>query len=202
MQSEEVNHTMASAVPKPSLHFDSAKQWRRWLEANGAKATEVWLEIRKKRSERPGIFYEDAVNEALCFGWIDGKMKRVNKDMYVLRFSPRRKNSMWSRANRLRAERLIAAGKMENLGFVTIERACANGRWSSAYSSRERPDIPADLGRALSGCPLAQRNFAAMSNSHQLMYVSWILEAKKPQTRERRIAEVLGRARENRKPGQ
>lgn len=193
---------MATPRANPSLHVESAEQFRRWLVKNGRKVSEIWLEIRKKQSEQPGIFYEEAVDEALCFGWIDGKMKSVNEDMFVLRFSPRRKNSVWSKSNRERAERLIAAGRMEKQGFEAIEQARANGRWSSAYSSREKPDVPVDLEQALARSPLAQRNFQGMSNSHRLMYVRWVLEAKRPQTRERRIAEVLRRAKQNRRPGQ
>jgi uncharacterized protein YdeI (YjbR/CyaY-like superfamily) len=130
------------------------------LKNNCVTSTEIWLGIRKKGARRPGIGYEDAVREALCFGWIDGKMKSVNEELYVLRFSPRRKNSVWSRANRRRAEELIEAGKMEQPGFE------------------------------------------AMSNSHRLMYVRWVLEARRPQTRERRIAEVLRRAERNLRPGE
>ena len=193
---------MAVPLTESSLHFESAGQWRRWLAANSQNASKAWLEIRRKQSDRPGIFYEDALGEALCFGWIDGKMKSVNRDMYVLRFSPRRKNSVWSRNNRERAEQLIAAGKMERQGYEAIRQARANGRWSSAYSSQHKPDVPQDLEKALSGSSLARANFSAMSNSHQLMYVRWVLEAKRTGTRERRIAEVVRRAEQNRRPGQ
>ena len=193
---------MAALPPNPSLHVDSAEQWRCWLTENCEKAPGIWLEIRRKQSRRPGIYYEEAVSEALCFGWIDGKMKSVDEDMYLLRFSPRRKNSIWSKANRERAERLIAAGRMEKRGHEAIEQARANGRWTSAYSSREKPAIPEDLIQALSRSPLARRNFQGMSNSHQLMYVHWVLKAKRPQTRQRRIAELIKRAEQNRRPGQ
>ena len=193
---------MAALPPNPSLHVESAEQWRCWLTENCEKAPKIWLEIRRKQSRRPGIYYEEAVSEALCFGWIDGKMKSVDEDMYLLRFSPRRKNSIWSKANRERTERLIAAGRMEKRGHEAIEQARANGRWTSAYSSREKPAVPEDLIQALSRSPLARRNFQGMSNSHQLMYVHWVLEAKRPQTRQRRIAELIKRAEQNRRPGQ
>jgi uncharacterized protein YdeI (YjbR/CyaY-like superfamily) len=141
------------------------------------------------------------VTEALCFGWIDGKMKSVDEHSYILRFTPRRKNSLWSKLNRERAEELIAEGRMQKQGFEAIELARANGRWSSAYSSKEKPSPPSDLVYALSRNPRAERNFLAMSNSAQLMYVRWVLEAKRLQTRERRIAEVVRRVEQNRRPG-
>lgn len=193
---------MAALPPHPSLHAESAQYWRRWLAEHCDKTPEIWLLIRKKKSRKPGVYYEQAVEEAVCFGWIDGKMKSVDDDMYLLRFSPRRKNSVWSRSNRERAEKLTAAGKMKWKGLESIEQARANGRWASAYSSMEAPDVPADLLRALARNPLAQRHFQGMSNSHRLMYVRWVLEAKRPQTRERRIAAVCMRAEQNRPPGQ
>jgi uncharacterized protein YdeI (YjbR/CyaY-like superfamily) len=193
---------MAALPPKPFLDVDSATRWRCWLKNNCVTSTEIWLGIRKKGARCPGIDYEDAVREALCFGWIDGKMKSVNEDLYVLRFSPRRRNSVWSRVNRVRAEKLIEAGKMEQPGFEAIEQARANGQWENAYSSREPPDVPSDLQQALARSPEARKNFEAMSNSHRLMYTRWVLEAKRPQTRERRIAEVLRRAEQNQRPGE
>ena len=193
---------MAALLPNPRLRVESAHQWRRWLAGHCDIASEMWLWIRKKRSRKPGVFYEQAVEEALCFGWIDGKMKSVDDDMYLLRFSPRKKNSVWAKSNKERAEKLIAAGRMERRGLEAIEQARANGRWASAYSFREAPEVPADLLRALACRPRAKRNFQSMSNSHQSMYVHWVLEAKRPQTRERRIAEVCLRAEQNRRPGQ
>jgi uncharacterized protein YdeI (YjbR/CyaY-like superfamily) len=192
---------MTSIVPYPSLHVSSPRQWRKWLEQNNSKETEIWLEICKKGSTVSGISYEDALNEALCFGWIDGKMKSVNKDMYVLRFSPRRKNSIWSRANRKRAERLMADGRMRKPGLAAIEQARANGRWSSAYSSKEKAETPPDLERRLSQNPQARHNFQGMANSYQRMYIRWILDAKRPKTRSRRIEEVVRRVEQDIRPG-
>lgn len=193
---------MSISEIKPLLHVDTPGQWRSWLRKNGGTSTEIWLEIRKKRSDLPGIYYEQAVTTALCFGWIDGKMKSVDDEHYILRFSPRRKNSVWSKLNRERAEKLVAAGKMEKPGLETVEQARANGRWAAAYSSKEKPGIPVDLRRALSRNPRAQANFLAMAGSYQNMYVHWVLEAKKSETRQRRIAEVVKRAARNRRPGQ
>jgi uncharacterized protein YdeI (YjbR/CyaY-like superfamily) len=192
---------MTSIVPYPSLHVSSSREWRKWLQQNNSNQTEIWLEIRKKGSTVSGISYDDALNEALCFGWIDGKMKSMNKDMYVLRFSPRRKNSIWSMANRQRAESLVAAGRMRKSGLAAIEQARANGRWSSAYSSKVKPDTPSDLEQRLSQNPQAWRNFQDMAISYQTMYIQWILDAKRPQTRSRRIAEVVRRAQQNIRPG-
>ena len=118
-------------VPSPSLQVSSPEQWRGWLSNYCEKATEIWLVIRKKKSSLPGIYYEEALDEALCFGWVDGKMKSVNEDIYALRFSPRRKKSIWSRANRERAERLTAEGRMTEPGVAKIAEAQANGRWAT-----------------------------------------------------------------------
>jgi uncharacterized protein YdeI (YjbR/CyaY-like superfamily) len=192
---------MTSIVPSPFLHVTSPRQWRKWLEQNNGKQLEIWLEIRKKGSTVSGISYEDALDVALCFGWIDGKMKSVNKDIYVLRFSPRRKNSFWSRANRQRAENLIAAGRMKKAGLAAIEQARTNGRWSSAYSSKEKPEAPPDLEQRMEQNPKAWRNFQGMANSCQTTYIQWILDAKRPETRSRRIAEVVRRAEQNIRPG-
>jgi uncharacterized protein YdeI (YjbR/CyaY-like superfamily) len=129
-------------------------------------------------------------------------MKSVDENAYVLRFTPRRKNSIWSKANRERAEKLMAAGKMEALGLEAVEAARENGRWADAYSSKETPDTPADLEQALSRNTKAQANFLEMANSYKTNYIFWILGAKKPQTRERRIAEVVKRAELNKRPGE
>lgn len=167
---------------------------------NHSKAPEIWVVIQKKRSRKLGLRYEEAVDEAVCFGWIDGKMNRIDEDSFILRFSPRRKNSIWSRLNRERAERMIATGRIAESGLAAIEEAKSNGRWDSAYSSREEPNVPEDLEAALRQSPQAWKNFNEFPNSTKFQYVHWIEDAKREETRLRRIGEVVLRAAKKIKP--
>jgi uncharacterized protein YdeI (YjbR/CyaY-like superfamily) len=180
--------------------FLSGEEWRSWLSDNHPEAPEIWVVIQKKRSSKLGLRYEEAVDEAVCFGWIDGKMNRIDEDSFILRFSPRRKNSIWSRLNRERAERMIAAGRMAEAGLAAIEEAKSNGRWDSAYSSREEPDVPEDLEAALRRSPPAWKNFNNFPNSTKFQYVHWVEDAKREKTRLRRIGEVVLRATKKIKP--
>ena len=180
--------------------FLSGDEWRRWLSDNQSEAPEIWVVIQKKRSKKLGLRYEEAVDEAVCFGWIDGKMNRIDEDSFILRFSPRRKNSIWSRLNRERAERMIAAGRMAEAGLTSIEEAKSNGRWDSAYSSREEPDVPEDLEAVLRRSPPAWKNFNEFPNSTKFQYVHWVEDAKREKTRLRRIGEVVLRATKKIKP--
>ena len=183
------------------LEFPTRKDFRTYLHANHLRKTEAWLSIAKKNSTLTRISYEDAVEEAVCFGWIDGKMHSVDDDTYILRFSPRRPNSRWSQSNKSRAEKLMANGSMTPAGLDRIREAKENGRWSTAYSSKTKPDIPPDLKDALDGDPKGWLHFNNFTNSQQTMYIAWIEDARKPETRMKRIREVAARAAENRKPG-
>ena len=147
----------------PDLEFKDKAQWRSWLHKNHSKKTEAWVVIYKKGSKMEGLRYQEALEEALCYGWIDSKMQRVDDDRFRQRFSPRRKNSPWSKANRDIAERLIETGHMTEAGYEAIEKAKANGRWARAYTSKVEPEIPDDLMRALRNDPTAIKNFNAFS---------------------------------------
>lgn len=181
--------------------FRCGEEWRRWLHENHGGENEVWVVIQKVRSPDEGLRYEEAVDEAMCFGWIDGVMRRLNDHEFVQRFSPRRQRSIWSRINRDRAERLIEEGKMTGEGLRAIEEAKSNGRWDKAYTSREPPETPDDLLEALKGNPEAHRNFMGFPNSARFMYIHWINDAKRVETRARRIKRVVERAEQNKKPG-
>ena len=114
------------------FHFVNRHDWRTWLEANHATANEAWLVIYKKHTGKPGLSYEEAVEEALCFGWIDGVMKRLDEEKYALRFSPRKKGSVWSELNKRRVAKLIKQGRMTEAGLAKVKEAKANGQWRAA----------------------------------------------------------------------
>ena len=189
---------MSETNPK---HFKTITHWQKWLESNHNTESVLWLILQKKNSKKQGIRYEEAVRMAVSYGWIDGKMKRLNDDEFMQRFTPRRKGSVWSMVNRKRAESLIEEGTMTPAGFKTVEEAKENGRWDNAYSSRGAVDIPADLIDALKENESAYENYNAFPPSARFMYVHWINEAKRKDTRLRRIKTVVIRSERNQRPG-
>lgn len=184
-----------------SLEFRNRAGWRRWLERYHAAEKQVWVTIQKVGSPAPGVTYEEAVEEAMCFGWIDSRMRSVDEHSFTQRFSPRRKNSPWALTNRERAERLISEGKMAPAGLLAVEEAKQNGRWDSAYTSREVPETPGDLEEALREDDAAWANFTGFPNSVKLMYVFWVEDAKRGETKARRIRDIVDRASRNIRPG-
>ncbi len=189
----------SSEMPHSWLSVASLQEWRDWLAANHRRESEVWLVIRKVGSARPGISLADAVVEAIRFGWIDGKARSLDEHGYLVRLTPRKPGSLWSKINRERAETLIAEGKMTEAGLETVREAQSNGRWQTAYSSLETPDTPPDLANALREKSGAERAFEGWSNSERLQAVRWVGDAKRPETRQRRIDEVVDRALNNRR---
>lgn len=192
-----VFHIMTESL---GLVFGDRREWRGWLEDNHSQEKEAWVVIQKKRSTRKGLKYEEAVEEAICFGWIDSKMQRIDAQRFRQRFSPRKRNSIWSKINRERAERLIERGMMAEAGYQAIEEAKGNGMWNSAYTSKEEPATPRDLLEALKKDRVGYENWDKFSNSVKLMYVRWVESAKREETRARRIDEVVRRASEDIKP--
>lgn len=184
----------------PDLDLRDRSQWRSWLEENHTRDEGLWVVMYKVGSNLEGLRYADAVEEAICFGWIDGRMQSVDGDRFRQWFSPRRGNSIWSRLNRERAERMMEAGLMAEAGYAEVEKARGNGMWESAYTSREPPEVPEDLIEALMGDDGAWENWEAFSNSVKLMYTRWVIDAKREATRAKRISEVVRRAVENIKP--
>jgi uncharacterized protein YdeI (YjbR/CyaY-like superfamily) len=182
--------------------FSSNIDWRNWLRENHADEKSIWIIIQKKASKKQGVKYEEAVLEAVAHGWIDGKMKRLNDDEFMQRFTPRKANSLWSLSNRKRAERLISEGRMTPAGLKTVEEAKKNGRWENAYSSsRGAINVPEDLVKALMKKKTAHDNFLSFPPSTRFMYIHWINEAKRSATRKRRIDTVVYRSEKNLKLG-
>ncbi len=180
--------------------FIDRDEWRRWLEENHSSQKEVWAIIQKRKSGKKGLKYREAVEEAICFGWIDSKMQSIDAERFRQRFSPRKKNSIWSKINKETAEKMIQAGKMTKAGFETISEAKRNGKWDTAYSSKMVSTIPRDLAKALKENELAWKNFQKFSNSTKLQYIYWVESAKRDKTRRKRIIEVSKKAAHNIKP--
>ena len=185
-----------------TIYFQNGHEWRNWLSRNHDKEKEAWLIFYKKHSGKTGITYDEALEEALCFGWIDGKMQSVDEEKFSIRYSPRKSRSVWSKINKEKAELLIVQGQMTDAGLVKIEEAKKNGLWDRAYTSRRRVEMPPDLEAVLQKDKQAWTNFHNFANSYRNNYIYWINEAKRTETREKRISAVVERSRLNKKPGE
>jgi uncharacterized protein YdeI (YjbR/CyaY-like superfamily) len=170
--------------------------WRRWLRSHHASSTGVWVLVRKKGGKRPGVTYEEVVEEGLCFGWIDSRANPVDEDRYRLTMTPRKPGSVWAATNKERVARLTAAGRMTAAGLAVVEAAKADGSWD-ALSGVDALEVPEDLAAALAADPAAARHFEAFPPSSKKMILYWIASAKRPQTRARRVEETVRLAAEN-----
>jgi len=188
-----------SSEGQARFYAANRKEWREWLEKNHATSRGVWLIYYKQNSGKPRVAYEDAVEEALCFGWIDSRASTIDEERSMQFFSPRRPRSPWSRPNKQRVERLTEQGLMAPAGIAAIDRAKQNGSWSS-LDAVEDLIVPPDLKEALGANPAAMRNFQAFSNSARKQILWWIESAKRPETRARRIEQAVSSAEENKNP--
>lgn len=169
-------------------------EWRKWLSTNHTSTEPVLLVIFHKKSNSPNLSYGDAVEEALCFGWIDNKgLKRDNESMY-LQFSPRKENSNWSKLNKERVEKMIKDGLMTEAGQVFIDVAKKSGKWDA---SLEADVIPPDLQKAFDKKKKAFQNFESFAPSSQRLIIQWIIDAKKAETRQQRIQKTVALAAQN-----
>ncbi len=182
-----------------ALIFCNRQEWRNWLSHNHEQIDSVWIVFYKKCSTKKGITLDEAVEEALCFGWIDSRQHNRNEESFILRFSPRKANSVWSKVNRERAERLIASGQMTPAGFVKIEEAKKSGQWKKAYTNLTLQTIPIDLAKALKSNHEAWNNFGMSAKTYRNMYIFWVNQAKTPQTRQKRIKTVVEQSQQNKK---
>lgn len=171
-------------------------EWRAWLEANHATAPGIWLIYYKKESGKPRVDYADAVEEALCFGWVDSKPNMLDDERYMQLFSPRKAKSPWSKLNKSRVEKLIAQGLMMPAGLEKIEAAKQDGSWT-AYDAIEELAVPPDLEEALAENEAARINFDAFPPSSKKNILWWIESAKRPETRAKRIEETVRLAAQN-----
>ena len=183
-----------------ALEFKNREEWRSWLTQNHEKADSVWLTFYKKSSGKKGMPLEESVEEAICFGWIDGKLRRIDDERFVVRFSPRKAKSVWSKINRERAERLIRSGRMTSAGLAKIEAARKSGWWDKAYTNKIKDAIPTDLEQALMNEEKPWENFQRFANSYRNMYIGWVTGAKTEGTRKKRIEKVVEQSLQNKKP--
>jgi uncharacterized protein YdeI (YjbR/CyaY-like superfamily) len=184
-----------------TLYVKNRNEWRDWLIINHDIETEIWLIYYKKHSDKPRIPYDDAVEEALCFGWIDSLVKTIDDEKYMQKYTPRKKNSIWSDLNTKRAQKMIKEGRMTDAGLALIEIAKKNGKWDAAYSSKKMFEMPGDLKSALKQNKKAWENFNNFAPSYKNNYIGWVVSAKRDETREKRISEVVKRSEANQKPG-
>lgn len=171
--------------------FRSPRAWAQWLAANHEQRDGVWLRFFKKASNVPSLSYADALEEALCYGWIDGQVKKYDAHSYLQKFTPRRKRSVWSKLNVARATRLIDAGRMQPAGLRQVDDARQDGRWHDAYDSPSRSTLPDDLLAALSKNKKARAFFETLNKSNRYA-ITWRLQtARSPETRARRLKAIV-----------
>lgn len=171
----------------PVVPFESPAAWEAWLAEHHATSDGVWLQIAKKASGIPTVTHAEALDVALCHGWIDGQRKALDEMWFLQRFTPRRSRSNWSKINRAKVEQLTAEGRMRPAGLAEVERARADGRWDAAYDAQRTATVPDDLRRALDQNPVAAANFATLNSQNRYAILYRIQDAKRQETRARRI---------------
>jgi uncharacterized protein YdeI (YjbR/CyaY-like superfamily) len=183
----------------PVMSFESADAWDEWLADHHADSPGLWLKIAKKGSAGQSISYSDALDVALCHGWIDGQKGRHDDDYWLQRFTPRKPGSKWSKINTERAAALIASGRMMAAGLREVERAQADGRWEQAYDSQSRVTVPEDLIRALAANERARAFFATLDGANRYAILYRVTTAKRPETRAKRIDAFVAMLSEHKK---
>lgn len=184
----------------PIVPFASRGAWEAWLEEHHATSEGLWLKIAKKGSGLETVTYDQAVEIALCYGWIDGQARKLDEHYYLQRFTPRRPRSKWSKINRQRATELVERGKMKPAGLREVERAKADGRWEAAYDSPSTAAVPEDLLRELEKNEKAREFFSKLDGRNRYAILYRIQDAKRPETRTQRIAEYVAMLAEQKKP--
>jgi uncharacterized protein YdeI (YjbR/CyaY-like superfamily) len=183
----------------PVVSFESTDAWDAWLTAHHADAPGLWLKIAKKGSAGRSISYSDALDVALCHGWIDGQKGRLDDEYWLQRFTPRKSGSKWSKINTERAAALITSGRMRAAGLREVERARADGRWEQAYESQSRVTVPEDLARALAANQRARAFFATLDSANRYAILYRIGTAKRLETRAKRIDAFVAMLSEHKK---
>jgi uncharacterized protein YdeI (YjbR/CyaY-like superfamily) len=186
--------SMASPKTKidlPVLAFASSAEWEAWLAAQPDTSKGVWLKLAKAASGIPSVSKQEAIDGALCHGWIDGQLDKFDADHWLIRFTPRRPNGVWSRINRERALVLIELGRMRPAGLKEIERAKHDGRWEAAYAQQSKATVPDDLQSALDRKPAAKRHFEKLDSHNRYAILYRVQGAKKPETRAQRIEKYV-----------
>jgi len=193
---------MAAGEVRPELPivaFESRRAWERWLGKEHARSDGVRLKLAKKGSGLASVSFAEALEVALCYGWIDSQGSRFDEHHYLQRFTPRRRRSKWSKINRDKVTALIEAGRMKPAGLAEVERAKADGRWDAAYAPQSQATIPDDLARELERNPRAREFFATLDSQNRYAVLYRIEDAKRPETRARRISDYVAMLAEGRK---
>jgi uncharacterized protein YdeI (YjbR/CyaY-like superfamily) len=173
------------------LYVINRDEWRDWLSANHATEVGIWLIFYKKKSSMPTIMYEAAVEEAICFGWIDSIIKKIDTVRYARKFTPRSDKSNWSPLNKKRANKMIREGRMTEVGLAKIKAAKKTGLWDKDSRPQISLDIPPEFAKALACNQKAKDNFDKLAPSYRKYYIAWISVAKMPETQKRRIDESI-----------
>ncbi len=176
----------------PTLPFESKKKWADWLAKEYDKSAGVWLKLAKKDSGIKSITYEEALDVALCYGWIDGQKKGFDDKYWLQKFTPRGPKSIWSKINTEKVERLIASGEMKPAGLKAIEAAKTDGRWEAAYASQKNITVPEDFQAALNKSKKAKAFFDTLKSGERYSFLFRVHNAKKPETRAKRIQQFVG----------
>lgn len=175
----------------PIQLFKTPAAWSAWLAKNHAKSPGLWLRLAKLNSGLASVTYPQALDAALCYGWIDGQKKRYDEQSWLQKFTPRGPRSLWSQINRDKANALIASGHMQPAGLAAIERAKQNGQWEAAYAGQKTMTVPDDLLAALEARPAAKAFFATLNSTNRYAILFRLQTAKKPETRARRLAQFI-----------
>ena len=183
--------TSTNELDLPIRLFKTPAAWEKWLRANHAKSAGVWMQVAKKASGLSSATYQEALDVALCYGWIDGQKRPFDERTWLQRFTPRGPRSIWSKINTGKAEALIKNGRMRPAGLAAIESAKASGRWESAYQSWSDRDVPPELQAALDASPNAKAFFETLRGRNRYGVIYRVQTAKKPETRAKRIADFV-----------
>src|SRR5699024_5017949 len=180
-----------------TIFFTSPKEFRSWLKENHDIVKELWVGYYKKRADETGISYSESVEEAICFGWIDGLIKGIDEKTYKRRFTPRKPDSKWSKTNRKRVQKMTDAGKMTQMGIELVEAAKETGEWEKAYRVGEDHEIPPELKKALKKNPKAWKNFKKFSNTNQHVFITRVNSAKTKETKQKRMKKTVELSEKN-----
>lgn len=186
-----IDSRAASSPLTPILECNQHEEWAQWLGANHAASSGVWLSLPKKIAGVTALTYDEALEEALCYGWIDSQKRSHNATRWLQRFSPRKPRSIWSKANREKIEALTRAGRMHPAGLVAVEQARQNGRWDAAYDAQGSAAVPDDLQAALKRKPRAAKFFASLDSRNRYAILHRLQTVRKAETRERRLADFV-----------
>ena len=181
------------------MPFATKNEWAEWLDSYHDRSAGVWLKLAKKDSGIPSVTYDEAVETALCYGWIDGQKKGFDEEYWLQKFTPRGAKSIWSKINTLKAEKLIASGEMKPAGFKAMEAAKQDGRWEAAYESQKNISIPDDFRSVLDKNRKAKAFFATLKRSERYSFLLRIQTARKPETRAKRIRQFVEMLERNEK---